>query len=339
MQTHTGKSCSGLRRNRPWWKRFHFSSSKGRSLLRLRSKPTLHSCDLAEGQARKKSEASFQTHPDQEPIPRKGGEEGPVALGHYSSQPIYIRITRAVKKTKTMAGSWIWLSFSSTVYLTVRSILLSYAERQSATHDTHLRTRKLLWCWFICNRRRCVCVWLCMCLYINARPCGLCTRCHRSSVAAWGWSLSSLVLMKSLLSACNFSRFISTVISKGSLWRPSSSADLGLSNENIIYPVTSECQEMVCWLFSDSLEIGSCGEELWGFVKHETKGGLAPQSTVSGLRDFRKMHPSIWKILCGTICMFAKLRVFFPQWKYLLRKKKGNAESIYFNAILSFAVP
>lgn len=72
--------------------------------------------------------------------------------------------------------------------------------------------------------------------------------------------------MKSLVSACNFSRFICTVISKGSLWRPCSSGDLGLSNENIIYPVTSELQEMVCWLFSDSLEIGSCGEGLWGFL-------------------------------------------------------------------------
>lgn len=177
-------------------------------------------------------------------------------------------------------------------------------------------------------REICVCVGghVCvrMCLYINTvhmqgHVC-LCTHCHRSLLPAWGWSLSSLVLMKSLLSACNFSRFISTVISKGSLWRPSFSGDLGLSNENIIYPVTSELQEMVCWLFNDSLEIGSCGKELWGFVKHETKGGLAPKSTVSGLRDFRKMHPSIWKILCGTICMFAKLRLF-PQWKYLLRKK------------------
>lgn len=127
--------------------------------------------------------------------------------------------------------------------------------------------------------------------------------------------------MKSLLSACNFSRFISTVISKGSLWRPSFSGDLGLSNENIIYPVTSELQEMVCWLFSDSLEIGSCGEGLRGFVKHETKGGLAPQSTVSGLRDFRKMHTSIWKILYGTICMFAKLRFSSSENIYLEKKK------------------
>lgn len=127
--------------------------------------------------------------------------------------------------------------------------------------------------------------------------------------------------MKSLLSACNFSCFISTVISKGSLWRPSFSGDLGLSNENIIYPVTSELQEMVCWLFSDSLEIGSCGEGLRGFVKHETKGGLAPRSTVSGLGDFRKMHISIWKILYGTICMFAKLRFSSSENIYLEKKK------------------
>lgn len=133
--------------------------------------------------------------------------------------------------------------------------------------------------------------------------------------------------MKSLLSGCNFSRFIGTVISKGSLWRPSFSGNLRLSNENTVYPVTSELQEIVCWLFSDSLEIGSCGEGLRGFVKHETKGGLAPQSTVSGLGDFRKMHASIWKILCGTICMFAKRRfsssenIYFEkkEWKYLFQ--------------------
>ena len=127
--------------------------------------------------------------------------------------------------------------------------------------------------------------------------------------------------MKSLLSACNFSRFIRTVISKGCLWRPSFSGNPGLSNENIIYPVTSELQEMVCWLFIDSLEIGSCGEGLRGFVKHETKGGLAPQSTVSGLRDLRKMHTSIWKILYGTICMFAKLRFSSSENIYLEKKK------------------
>lgn len=32
----------------------------------------------------------------------------------------------------------------------------------------------------------------------------------------------------------------------------------------------------------------SCGEGLWGFVKHETKGGLALKSTVSGLGETRK---------------------------------------------------
>lgn len=78
---------------------------------------------------------------------------------------------------------------------------------------------------------------------------------------------------------------------------------------------------MVCWLFSDSLEIGSCGEGLRGFVKHETKGGLAPQSTVSGLRDFRKMHTSIWKILYGTICVLAKLRFSSSENIYLEKKK------------------
>lgn len=93
---------------------------------------------------------------------------------------------------------------------------------------------------------------------------------------------------------------------------------------------------MVCWLFSDSREIGSCGEGLRGFVKHETKGGLAPRSTVSGLGDFRKMHTSIWKILYGTICMFAKLR--FSSRENIYLGKKRNSESIYFNAVLSFTM-
>lgn len=55
-------------------------------------------------------------------------------------------------------------------------------------------------------------------------------------------------------------------------------------------------------------------------MKHETKGGLAPLSTVSGLRDFRKMHTSTWKILYGTICMFAKLRFSFSENIYLEKK-------------------
>lgn len=42
----------------------------------------------------------------------------------------------------------------------------------------------------------------------------------------------------------------------------------------------------------NSLEIRSCGEGLrrgvWGVVKHETKGGLALQSTVSGLGELGK---------------------------------------------------
>lgn len=78
---------------------------------------------------------------------------------------------------------------------------------------------------------------------------------------------------------------------------------------------------MVCWLFNDSLEIRSCGEGLRGFVKHETKGGLAPQSTVSGLRDFRKMHTSIWKNLVWNHLCVCQTEVFL-QWKYLLRKKR-----------------
>lgn len=72
--------------------------------------------------ARQESEASFQTHPDQEPLPRKGGE-GTVALGHGLSQTISIRITQAVKKKeeKTATGSWVWLLFKPTVHLTLRS--------------------------------------------------------------------------------------------------------------------------------------------------------------------------------------------------------------------------
>lgn len=39
----------------------------------------------------------------------------------------------------------------------------------------------------------------------------------------------------------------------------------------------------------NSLEIRRCGEGLrWGVVKHETKGGLALQSTVSDLGEFGK---------------------------------------------------
>lgn len=93
---------------------------------------------------------------------------------------------------------------------------------------------------------------------------------------------------------------------------------------------------MVCWLFGDSLETGSCGEGLRRFVKHETKGGLAPQSTVSGWGDFRKMHTSIWKNVYGTICMFAKPRFSSSKNIYLAKKKKRNSESINFNEIFSF---
>lgn len=70
-------------------------------------------------------------------------------------------------------------------------------------------------------------------------------------------------------------------------------------------------------------------------MKHETKAGLAPQSTLSGLRDFKRMLLSIWKILHGTICMFAKLRFSSSENIYLGKKE---TESIYSNAILSFNV-
>lgn len=91
------------------------------------------------------------------------------------------------------------------------------------------------------------------------------------------------LILKWLLSACNFSRFICTLISDrkrggggGAVWATASedpplAATRRLSNENIIHPVTSELQEMVCWQFSGSLELregrgvgvevgGCCGE-------------------------------------------------------------------------------
>lgn len=94
---------------------------------------------------------------------------------------------------------------------------------------------------------------------------------------------------------------------------------------------------MVCRLFGDSLEIGSRGEGLRGLWNMKQKVVWPPQSTVSGLRDFRRMLTSIWKILHGTICMLAKLR-FSPSENIYLGGKKGKkeTESIYSNAILSF---
>lgn len=65
---------------------------------------------------------------------------------------------------------------------------------------------------------------------------------------------------------------------------------------------------MVCQLFGDSLEIGSRREGLQGLWNMKQKVVWPPQSAVSGLRDFRRMLTSIWKILYGTICMLAKLR-------------------------------
>lgn len=49
---------------------------------------------------------------------------------------------------------------------------------------------------------------------------------------------------------------------------PPLAATQRLSNENIIYPVTSELQEMVCWQFSSSLELK--GGEREGCGEHET---------------------------------------------------------------------
>lgn len=89
--------------------------------------------------------------------------------------------------------------------------------------------------------------------------------------------------------------------------------------------------------------------ELWwgtaGFVKHETKGGLAPLSTVSGLKDFRKMHTSTWKILYGTICMFAKLRFSFSENIYLEKKElkifipMQSFPSLFLNVVSVFFGP
>lgn len=56
---------------------------------------------------------------------------------------------------------------------------------------------------------------------------------------------------------------------------PPLAATRRLPNENIIYPVTSELQEMVCWQFSGSLELGwGGGGDIAVNMKHETKGGL-----------------------------------------------------------------
>lgn len=84
---------------------------------------------------------------------------------------------------------------------------------------------------------------------------------------------------------------------------------------------------MVCQLFGDSLEIGSRGEGLQGLWNMKQKVVWPPQSTVSGLRDFRRMLTSIWKILYGTICMLAKLR-FSPSENIYLGGKMGGKKKL-----------
>ena len=74
-------------------------------------------------------------------------------------------------------------------------------------------------------------------------------------------------------------------------------------------------------------------------MKRETKGGLAPQSTVSGLIEERfqgKMHTSIWKNSCMEPFVCLPAGGFSSSENIYL--KKTETESIYSNAIFSFTM-
>lgn len=136
------------------------------------------------------------------------------------------------------------------------------------------------------------------------------------------------MLVKSHLSACNFSCFISTVIWKDSIWRPS-----------------------LCW----GPEVVRWKHSLFGGLRAAGNGLLAIQrqpwnrelwwGTAGACETWNKRWsgPSIYSIRFGRFHKNAHIHLenlvwnhlyicqseVFPQWKYLLRKKKKSQKYLF----------
>lgn len=78
---------------------------------------------------------------------------------------------------------------------------------------------------------------------------------------------------------------------------------------------------MVCWIFSDSLEIGSCGEGLLGLwnMKQKVVWLLNLQYQVWEIWE-KCTHIHLENLVWNHLCV-CQTEVFL-QWKYLLRKKE-----------------